>query len=103
MAAGAGTHAGGRCEHHRPAGGYLGVRLSAADAELKSVRAANYIRTLRRDLVKVAEACGNDRWWRMSRRGGQATSVRTRRFREAYGPVARAELTLSRWLTAFKA
>jgi glutamate synthase domain-containing protein 2 len=28
------------------------------DPELKSVRAANYIRTLRRDLVKVAEACG---------------------------------------------
>ena len=25
---------------------------------LKSVRAANYIKTLRRDLVKVAEACG---------------------------------------------
>jgi hypothetical protein len=60
--------------------GYLGVRLSAADAELKSVRAANYIRTLRRDLVKVAEACGNNRWWRMSRRSRQATSVRTRRF-----------------------
>jgi hypothetical protein len=58
MAAGAGTHAGGRCEHCRPAGGYLGLRLSAADAELKSVRAANYIKTLRRDLVKVAEACG---------------------------------------------
>ena len=28
------------------------------DPELKSVRAANYIRTLRRDLLKVAEACG---------------------------------------------
>ncbi|MDH6463830.1 glutamate synthase domain-containing protein 2 [Micromonospora sp. A200] len=28
------------------------------DPTLKSVRAANYIRTLRRDLVKVAEACG---------------------------------------------
>ncbi|MFP5347922.1 MAG: FMN-binding glutamate synthase family protein [Actinomycetes bacterium] len=28
------------------------------DPALKSVRAANYIRTLRRDLVKVAEACG---------------------------------------------
>ena len=28
------------------------------DPELKSVRAANYIETLRRDLVKVAEACG---------------------------------------------
>jgi glutamate synthase domain-containing protein 2 len=28
------------------------------DPKLKSVRAANYIRTLRRDLVKVAEACG---------------------------------------------
>jgi len=28
------------------------------DPELKSVRAANYIKTLRRDLVKVAEACG---------------------------------------------
>ncbi|TQN42606.1 glutamate synthase domain-containing protein 2 [Blastococcus colisei] len=28
------------------------------DPQLKSVRAANYIRTLRRDLVKVAEACG---------------------------------------------
>jgi glutamate synthase domain-containing protein 2 len=28
------------------------------DPELKSVRAANYVRTLRRDLVKVAEACG---------------------------------------------
>ncbi|XTZ17791.1 FMN-binding glutamate synthase family protein [Micromonospora echinospora] len=28
------------------------------DPTLKSVRAANYVRTLRRDLVKVAEACG---------------------------------------------
>ncbi|BCL17883.1 FMN-binding glutamate synthase family protein [Micromonospora sagamiensis] len=28
------------------------------DPTLKSVRAANYIRTLRRDLMKVAEACG---------------------------------------------
>lgn len=28
------------------------------DAELKSVRAANYLRTLRRDLLKVSEACG---------------------------------------------
>jgi Conserved region in glutamate synthase len=28
------------------------------DPELKSVRAATYVRTLRRDLVKVAEACG---------------------------------------------
>ncbi|SCL30756.1 Glutamate synthase domain-containing protein 2 [Micromonospora rhizosphaerae] len=28
------------------------------DPSLKSVRAANYIRTLRRDLIKVAEACG---------------------------------------------
>jgi glutamate synthase domain-containing protein 2 len=28
------------------------------DPTLKSVRAANYLRTLRRDLVKVAEACG---------------------------------------------
>jgi glutamate synthase domain-containing protein 2 len=28
------------------------------DPELKSVRAANYIKTLRRDLMKVAEACG---------------------------------------------
>ena len=28
------------------------------DPTLKSVRAANYIRTLRRDLLKVAEACG---------------------------------------------
>ena len=28
------------------------------DPELKSVRAANYVRTLRRDLLKVAEACG---------------------------------------------
>jgi glutamate synthase domain-containing protein 2 len=28
------------------------------DADLKSVRAANYVRTLRRDLLKVAEACG---------------------------------------------
>ncbi|MFC5925127.1 FMN-binding glutamate synthase family protein [Micromonospora vulcania] len=28
------------------------------DPALKSVRAANYLRTLRRDLVKVAEACG---------------------------------------------
>jgi hypothetical protein len=28
------------------------------DPELKAVRAANYIETLRRDLFKVAEACG---------------------------------------------
>jgi len=28
------------------------------DPALKSVRAANYVKTLRRDLVKVAEACG---------------------------------------------
>jgi hypothetical protein len=28
------------------------------DPALKSVRAANYIKTLRRDLLKVAEACG---------------------------------------------
>jgi len=28
------------------------------DPDLKSVRAANYIRTLRRDLVKLAESCG---------------------------------------------
>jgi len=28
------------------------------DPSLKSVRAANYIKTLRRDLLKVAEACG---------------------------------------------
>ncbi len=28
------------------------------DPALKSVRAANYISTLRRDLLKVAEACG---------------------------------------------
>jgi len=28
------------------------------DPQLKSVRAATYIKTLRRDLVKVAEACG---------------------------------------------
>ncbi|CAA9315126.1 MAG: Ferredoxin-dependent glutamate synthase [uncultured Nocardioidaceae bacterium] len=28
------------------------------DPELKSVRAANYVRTLRRDLLKVSEACG---------------------------------------------
>ena len=28
------------------------------DPQLKSVRAANYIKTLRRDLMKVAEACG---------------------------------------------
>jgi glutamate synthase domain-containing protein 2 len=28
------------------------------DPNLKSVRAANYVKTLRRDLVKVAEACG---------------------------------------------
>src|ERR671916_3164099 len=28
------------------------------DPTLKSVRAANYVKTLRRDLVKVAEACG---------------------------------------------
>jgi glutamate synthase domain-containing protein 2 len=31
---------------------------SGLDPELKSVRAANYIKTLRRDLLKVAEACG---------------------------------------------
>jgi glutamate synthase domain-containing protein 2 len=28
------------------------------DPQLKSVRLANYVKTLRRDLVKVAEACG---------------------------------------------
>lgn len=28
------------------------------DADLKSVRAANYIRTLRRDLLRISEACG---------------------------------------------
>jgi glutamate synthase domain-containing protein 2 len=28
------------------------------DPQLKSVRAANYIKTLRRDLLKVSEACG---------------------------------------------
>src|SRR5699024_543099 len=28
------------------------------DPELKSVRVANYVRTLRRDLLKVSEACG---------------------------------------------
>ncbi|MDQ4097401.1 MAG: glutamate synthase-related protein, partial [Actinomycetota bacterium] len=28
------------------------------DPSVKSVRAANYVKTLRRDLVKVAEACG---------------------------------------------
>ena len=28
------------------------------DPALKSVRAANYVQTLRRDLLKVAEACG---------------------------------------------
>ena len=28
------------------------------DPALKSVRAANYVKTLRRDLFKVAEACG---------------------------------------------
>ncbi len=28
------------------------------DPHLKSVRVANYIKTLRRDLLKVAEACG---------------------------------------------
>ena len=28
------------------------------DPALKSVRAANYVKTLRRDLLKVAEACG---------------------------------------------
>src|SRR5690606_11813129 len=28
------------------------------DPTLKSVRAANYVRTLRRDLLKVSEACG---------------------------------------------
>src|SRR6185436_6830565 len=28
------------------------------DPQLKSVRAASYVRTLRRDLLKVAEACG---------------------------------------------
>ena len=28
------------------------------DPELKSIRLANYVKTLRRDLVKVAEACG---------------------------------------------
>jgi hypothetical protein len=28
------------------------------DPDLKAVRAANYIRTLRRDLLKVAESCG---------------------------------------------
>jgi hypothetical protein len=28
------------------------------DPQLKSVRAATYIKTLRRDLVKVAQACG---------------------------------------------
>ena len=28
------------------------------DPTLKSVRAANYIKTLRRDLLKVSEACG---------------------------------------------
>jgi glutamate synthase (ferredoxin) len=28
------------------------------DPDLKSVRAANYIKTLRRDLLKVSEACG---------------------------------------------
>lgn len=28
------------------------------DADLKSVRAANYVKTLRRDLLKVAESCG---------------------------------------------
>jgi glutamate synthase domain-containing protein 2 len=30
------------------------------DPGLKSVRAANYVRTLRRDLLKVAEACGRE-------------------------------------------
>ncbi len=28
------------------------------DPELKSVRVANYIKTMRRDLLKIAEACG---------------------------------------------
>ena len=32
--------------------------MRGLDAELKSVRAANYITTLRRDLLKVSEACG---------------------------------------------
>ena len=32
--------------------------MRGLDPTLKSVRAANYIKTLRRDLVKVAEACG---------------------------------------------
>jgi hypothetical protein len=30
------------------------------DPELKSVRCANYIKTLRRDLLRVAEACGRE-------------------------------------------
>jgi glutamate synthase domain-containing protein 2 len=32
--------------------------IRGLDPDLKSVRAANYIKTLRRDLLKVAEACG---------------------------------------------
>lgn len=32
--------------------------MRGLDPTLKSVRAANYLRTLRRDLLKVSEACG---------------------------------------------
>ena len=47
----------------RPRRLMTGVTLAAVkehglDPELKSVRAANYIKTLRRDLLKVAEAAG---------------------------------------------
>ena len=55
------------------------------DPALKSVRAANYVKTLRRDLLKVAEACGvehpglidTDARWRCST--GRTASTAARR------------------------
>ncbi|MGS2616622.1 FMN-binding glutamate synthase family protein [Micromonospora sp. LZ34] len=57
------------------------------DPALKSVRAANYVRTLRRDLVKVAEACGVEHPGLISTEAVEVLDGRTAStpLREVYG------------------
>jgi hypothetical protein len=57
------------------------------DPQLKSVRVANYIKTLRRDLVKVAEACGVEHPGLIDSQAVEVLDGRTAstKLREVYG------------------
>ena len=71
------------------------------DPALKSVRAANYVKTLRRDLLKVSEACGVEHPALIHADDVEATTGRTVRLPPGLGrPSASHRETIIALMTA---